>query len=205
MRCGRTQKLIVLAADGEITPADRRRLDEHLAACQACRHEAAAVQSLFAALDELPMEREVPAAVEAVTLRRVRIEAAEEGERGRRWWAWLPAPVLAAAGVGVLAVAIGSRPGTAPEPVASAPGTDTAPAVARAPVPAPPAAPADSPARAETRRLADAGPAAERSPKDPPPELAAAPDLFMNLPIIRNMDKLEHFEAISMIELPPNG
>ena len=35
--------------------------------------------------------------------------------------------------------------------------------------------------------------------------IAAAPDLFMNLPIIRNMEKLEHFEAITMVELPPNG
>jgi hypothetical protein len=30
-----------------------------------------------------------------------------------------------------------------------------------------------------------------------------APELFMNLPIIRNMEKLEHFEAISMVELAP--
>ena len=42
-------------------------------------------------------------------------------------------------------------------------------------------------------------------PAEPPPELAAAPELFMNLPIIRNMEKLEHFEAITMVELAPNG
>src|SRR5213592_2767269 len=33
-------------------------------------------------------------------------------------------------------------------------------------------------------------------PAEPPAKLADAPDLFMDFPILRNMDKLRHFEAI---------
>jgi hypothetical protein len=36
---------------------------------------------------------------------------------------------------------------------------------------------------------------------EPPPDLAAAPEKFMNLPILRNMEKLEHFEAIQTTTL----
>jgi hypothetical protein len=41
-------------------------------------------------------------------------------------------------------------------------------------------------------------------------ELAAAPDKFMNLPILRNLEKLEHFEASrrrrsTTIRARPNG
>jgi hypothetical protein len=33
-------------------------------------------------------------------------------------------------------------------------------------------------------------------PVEPPAELAARPDLFVEMPILRNMEKLDHFEAI---------
>jgi hypothetical protein len=33
-------------------------------------------------------------------------------------------------------------------------------------------------------------------PSDPPAELAARPDLFVNLPLLRNFDKLQHYDAI---------
>jgi hypothetical protein len=70
------------------------------------------------------------------------------------------------------------------------------PQVARVPDPEPAPAPQQEVAVA----AAEIAP-----PTEPPPDLAAAPELFMNLPIIRNMEKLEHFEAITMVELAPNG
>jgi hypothetical protein len=36
-------------------------------------------------------------------------------------------------------------------------------------------------------------------PSEPPPELAARPDLFVNLPLLRNLDKVQHYEAIQTI------
>ena len=200
MRCGSAQKLIVAAVDGEITPERRRDLDEHVAACTECLGELHATESLLGALESLPQEAEVPPLVEAATLRRMRVAAAEEQERKERRWGWFPAPVLAAAGVAVLALAINLRPegrqGT-PQPVMTPEATGVR-QLARAPErPAPPPAPRQEVAVATAD---DALP-----PADPPPDLAAAPELFMNLPIIRNMEKLEHFEAITMVELPPNG
>jgi hypothetical protein len=38
-------------------------------------------------------------------------------------------------------------------------------------------------------------------PSQPPPELAARPDLFVDLPMLRNLERLEHFEAIQTTTL----
>ena len=200
MRGGSVQKLIVAAVDGEITPERRRDLDEHVAACTDCLTELRATEALLGVLDSLPQEAEVPPLVEAGTLRRMRIAAADERERKERRWGWFPVPVLAAAGVAVLALAINLRPeGGQVTPQPATPKAAGGRQLARAPEPeAAPAAPRREVAVAAADH--DATP-----PADPPPDLAAAPELFMNLPIIRNMEKLEHFEAITMVELAPNG
>jgi len=199
MRCGSAQKLIVAAVDGEITPERRRDLDEHVAACTECLGELHATESLLGALESLPQEAEVPPLVEAATLRRMRIAAADERERKERGWRWFPAPVLAAVGVTVLALAINLRPESRQDTPRPAPPEATGVRqLARAPEPrAAPAAP--------RQEVAVAAAEEATPPAEPPPDLAAAPELFMNLPIIRNMEKLEHFEAITMVELAPNG
>jgi len=45
------------------------------------------------------------------------------------------------------------------------------------------------------------GPLMSEPPAEPPPALAAAPELFVNLPILRHLEKLEHFEAIQTTTL----
>jgi anti-sigma factor RsiW len=202
MRCGGAQKLLVAAIDGELTPGRRLALDRHLAGCVACRDELAATERMLAAVDARPSEAPVSAALEQATLRRVRLAAAAEAERPERarWWRWLSLPALAAA-TAVVALAVGITRLT-PEvraPVAFAPATAPRPdRLARAPVPTPPAR-AEAPAVAR-RPL---------PPGEPPAELAAAPDKFMELPILRNLEKLEHFEAIRTTTLDdpstPNG
>ena len=42
---------------------------------------------------------------------------------------------------------------------------------------------------------------AEAPPAEPPAKLAEAPDLFVDMPIIRNLDKMTHFEAIQTTTL----
>jgi anti-sigma factor RsiW len=42
-------------------------------------------------------------------------------------------------------------------------------------------------------------------PSDPPPELAARPELFVDLPILRHMEKLEHLEAIRATAVDDNS
>lgn len=188
MRCQRAHQWMAAAVDGELAPRRRRALDRHVAACASCRAELTATERTLAVLEGLPMEAPVSAALEQATLRRVRLAAADEAERGPavRWRTWLPLPAFAVATAAVVVLAIGIvqrtgqvpapvaavRPsGTAAQPVAKAPAGES-PKVARAPIPA-----------------------------EPPPKLAEAPDLFVDLPILRNMDKLKHFEAIETTTL----
>ena len=68
---------------------------------------------------------------------------------------------------------------------------------------------ADALARERSRMVASreggAVRVAKNIPAEPPPELAAAPELFMELPILRNLEKLEHFEAIRTTTLDDGG
>jgi hypothetical protein len=168
------------ALDDELSGRRRRALDRHLARCAACREEMAVSGRLADALAQLPMAAEVPAAVEQATLRRVRMLAADEGERAP--WLRVFVPALATASIVVLAV-LGTvrlpsgRPPTRP---------GTAQTAARRPEKPVAVAEAGQPAR----------PARRGRPPGPPPALAAAPELFVDLPLLHNMEKLEHFDAI---------
>jgi len=198
MRCRGAQQLMTAAVDGELTPRRHRALDRHLGACAVCRRELADTERMLAAVEALPREAVVSAAVEQATLRRVRGLAAEEAERAaaRRWWGGWPVPAFGAASAAVVALALGLlwRGADSPELTSVAPTPRPgAQVVARAPVPPVPAAqPAVRPAERKP---------SVALPPDPPPALAAAPDLFMDLPILRNMEKLEHFEAIQTTTL----
>jgi anti-sigma factor RsiW len=182
---------LIAALDGELTPRRRQALDRHLAGCAACRGELATTERVLAALDARPAEAPVSVALEQATLRRIRLAA--DADTAVPWWRRLPLPALVVAtAVLVLAVGIVRRTGPVPPP---APSADR---VARASVPKTP--PRREP-QAEARRLPP--------PSEPPAELVAAPDKFMNLPILRNLEKLEHFEAIQTTTLgdddTPNG
>ena len=189
MRCQRAQKWMTAAVDGELSARRRRALDGHLAACAACRRELAVTEQMLTALAGLPKEAAVSARLEQATLRRVRLAAADEAERApaSRWARWLPLPAFALATAAVLVLAIGivRRTGQVP----------SAPAV-RAP-------------RVDARGVAQAPPSllrpprrfAEAPPAEPPAKLAEAPDLFVDMPIIRNLDKMTHFDAIQTTTL----
>jgi len=182
------------AVDGELGPRHRGALEQHLAGCDPCRRELRVTEATVRALDALPMEAPVSDGLEQATLRRVRLAAAEDEERAhRRWRLRLPIPAFAVATATVLVLAVGMliRTGDAPAPrgVASVPARTNGERVARAQ----PAHPTRT-ARAGSRKAVE-------PPGEPPPELAAAPELFVNLPILKNMERLEHFEAIQMTTL----
>jgi hypothetical protein len=182
--------------DGELSPRQQRAFEAHLTGCAVCRDELTATERMLAALEALPAETEVPALLEQETLRRVRIEAAEEAERvaASRGWTRLrvPAVVLTALAALVLVI-VGHDEGRRETEVARTPVAAAKPAT-------------ESFARARATRTDDRvasapAPAAvaqepEKAPDGPPPALAARPDLFMELPILRNLEKLEHFEQI---------
>ena len=188
MRCRTAQTWIVAARDGELGARQRRALDRHLGQCAQCRTERVSIEGVLAALDDLAAPPDVPARLEADVLRQVRGLAAERGADaafGVGPWFRRLAPALTATAVVALAV-IGMRSGdvTPPRPVACA---AAAPPIAKA---APPAA----------ERTAVARRPKVRAPVEPPAELASRPDLFVDLPILRDLDKLQHFDAIATME-----
>jgi anti-sigma factor RsiW len=194
MRCGRAQQMMTAAVDGELTPQRRAALDAHLAGCETCRCELAATERLLSVLETLPMEAFVGEGLEQATLRRVRQAAAEEADSpARRWWAsWFPLPAVAIATAAVAVLALGVvtySPDGGPALLTRVRKTR----VASAGRPLPPT---------EPTRTAHANPPRVTPHVDElPPELAAAPDKFMNLPILKNLEKLQHFEAIQTTTL----
>jgi anti-sigma factor RsiW len=181
---------MTMAVDGELGPRHKRALDAHVATCATCRAELRRSERLLAALDRLPTEAPVGALLEQATLRRVRqLAAGQDGGARRPWW-WLPLPLpavaIASAAVLVLAVGVATRLGDVPAPLGGHQAGRGQRAAAVTPAPSHARV-----ARAERRR----------APAEPPPQLADAPDLFVNLPILKNMEKLEHFEAIQTTTL----
>ena len=47
--------------------------------------------------------------------------------------------------------------------------------------------------------------AKSRAPVDPPAELASRPDLFVDLPMIRELEKMQHFDSIATTEDSDGG
>ena len=106
MNCDQANKLIVDSLMGELGGQERRELDQHLASCQSCRHEAAGVEGLWQDLGDMDETRqEVP--TEKLT-RRFRLALADfeddSLETTRRpgfaeWWAglWSARPAWQAA------------------------------------------------------------------------------------------------------------
>jgi hypothetical protein len=172
------------AADGQLAARRQRTLDRHLAGCGACRDELVRIERVLGAVAALPLEAAVPARLEEATLRRIRIAAAEEAERGRwRRWAPVALPAFAAAGVAAVAVSVTL--------------------LRSAPMPSPPAAPGQvartgpaAPEAARATAVEPRVPIAAEPPAEPPAALAELPDLFIELPILRHMEKLQHFEEI---------
>lgn len=180
MRCRTAQAWIVAGADGELAPRQQRALDRHLAGCAGCRAEQVAAEGVLKALEGLGREVEIPARMEQQVLRRVRGLA----EHGNASW---PArvgsrvsnlvPSLAAGAVALLAIVAlrevaPQRNDVAEVRQAAAPRREAKTAVARR----------------------------NRVPTDPPVALASQPDLFVDLPMLRDLEKLQHFDAIATMD-----
>jgi anti-sigma factor RsiW len=167
------------AIDGELSPRRRRVLDQHVAGCATCAREMAATERLLTALAALPLEAAVPARVEYATMRRVRGEVTTGGERRNlwatlrtRWFGWA-VPAFAAAAVLMIAVM----------------------STLRSSPPAPGGA-VHSAKKATPHVVASVPHEGGQGSGPGPGDLAEAPDLFVDLPILRNLEKLQHFETI---------
>lgn len=192
MRCQTARRWITTDLAGELPAGRAGRLARHVERCEGCRRERAAYTALDRLLGKLPLEASPSARLEQDTLRRVRLAAAGDDAPegvGLGRWLTLGAPALAGAAVLVLAVRAVSPPAApdAPAPHGKPP---AAYGGARHVTPVPPAG------RPTSRRRN-----AATVPSEPPAALAARPDLFVNLPVLRNMEKLQHYEAIQTTTL----
>lgn len=191
MRCPTARRWITTGLAGEAPPWRRRALARHLEGCEGCRRERTAYAALDRALALLPLEAAVPVALERDVARRVRAAAVDAAPAPHRVPWWVGVPALAGAAVLALAVRGATLRTDVPSPDASA----TRHLLAAAPPAARPATPsAAHPRPAEGAAKRRRPPAVV--PSDPPPELTARPDLFVDLPILRNLERLEHFESI---------
>jgi hypothetical protein len=205
MHCDRARTIMISAMDEPITDAQRRELAAHVRGCERCEREQRQLERLTAALDRLGDEVAVPPGLEGEVLRRIR-EPAEAGpsliERLR---AWMSPPALAAACAAglILVLTLAERatpPVVAPRPVARAPvEPGMAPTVTARATPA-----ARGGAGTDDGEAVVMASASDRwtSPDGPPPaELEGALPLLLDLPILRNMEKLEHYDNIATTTL----
>src|SRR5262249_6682634 len=163
--------------------------------CAGCRREWEAYTALERVLGSLPLEAALPPRLEQVTLRNARLAEAE-ATKSRRRWLGVAVPTLAATAVLVVAARLSlqdTEPAPTPAPAAPTRAATAPRAPARAAERAPAPAPSPAPASPQRRRVA------RGVPSEPPPELAERPDLFINLPLLRNLDKVQHYEAIQTI------
>jgi anti-sigma factor RsiW len=109
------QEHLIGYLDGKAAPAARRQVEEHLAACPACRERAEQFSALWRTLDEVPGLSPSPS-FDAAVRQRV---AAEPHRAG--WWSWVtPSPRLAVAATVLVVFSVwlsSQRPG--PQPLVS--------------------------------------------------------------------------------------
>ena len=206
MWCRSVQRQLVPYVDGRLRGRRHVAVAAHLESCQTCSAAADGLRELHALLDSQP-EAVVPPEFESEVIRRIRGGEPESStlQLGR----WIIPLAAGACAVGVaLYVGHGVRGPEEPS------GESGAAAVARAPVPGGPTA-SPTGAMRGAGRGASAGheaPEVERPAAQPegsppedalaeaskklPPDLFGALDLFVDFPVIWQLEKFEHYEAI---------
>ncbi len=100
MHCTGMENKLIEYLDGRAKPAERRAVEEHLAACASCRTRADEFRMVWDALDDLPALSASPA-FDASLRARIAAEPAPS-----RFWDWLPSPRLAFATTALVALSI---------------------------------------------------------------------------------------------------
>ena len=207
MWCRSVQRQLVPYVDGRLTGRRHVAVAAHLEGCRACSVAADGLRELHALLDSQP-EAAVPPEFEAEVIRRIRGGEPESSTLQIGRWLLPLAAGVCAVGVALLYVGHGVRGPEEPS------GESVAAAVARRPLPGGPTA-LPMGAMRGAGRGASAGheapeverPAAQpgerrteesfaEASKELPPDLFGALDLFVDFPVIWQLEKFEHYEAI---------
>jgi hypothetical protein len=190
--CEQVTSELVAFLDGELPDAERRPVAAHLSTCLGCRREVERLGTVQRWVAGLP-PREPSTGFATEFWRRINAEQATVPTSRRRRRVWpLAVPAMAAAAMLALATRFIA---TAPDTTRSAPAAP--PQVAGGPasqIPAP--AVAANRAAREPAAPAQVANADDQLPDDLPPELIEHPELFLRLPVVRRLEKLEHFEEV---------
>ena len=184
MRCRTARRSLLAARDGELAPAEREALGAHLSGCEGCRALAGETARLHRALAAMQQRAEVPPGLAEATLRRVRAEVVDERAPRGAWW-WMAAPLAA----GLAGVVMWHA-----WPAAVVPPQQQA-----AMSPKEPAATAPKQVASKAAPAATAGEAADAA--EPPPQIAQSLDLYLDMPILENMEKLQNYDAIRTVDV----
>ena len=190
---------LVAYLDAEQPEAERARIDAHVGTCLTCRRELERLRRVRALIGEELRPIEPSASFEQGFWRRLDAEAPRATPRkARARFATWGLPALAAAAVVALASYSllprstreerAATPGTVAEAPRHAAGHDATRLAHRESAPEP-----VKPAAEEPRQLANAD---QGDIDQYPPELVEHPELFLRLPVVRRLEKLQHFEEV---------
>jgi anti-sigma factor RsiW len=112
MNCERFESQLIAYLDGRASVGERREVEQHLAACAACRARVEGFRGVWEVLDETPAPE--PTAWFDARLRQ-RIAAEPPPGLWMRLAAWLPQPRLALASLMLIVVGIWAATATRPQ------------------------------------------------------------------------------------------
>jgi anti-sigma factor RsiW len=192
---------LVAYLDDELTESERRPIANHVATCLVCRREIEQLAAVGRLVRDLPRV-EPGSDFAAAFWERLDAEPRDRlpqvrSLRSMRWA--LPGLAVAA----LLALGLSSLLRVATQP--TAPATGGAARVVTAPAPATQPKVANAPATNEMEAAPQLANVDDLKPEDLPPALLEHPELFLRLPVVRRLDKLEHFEAVQQEPASEDG
>jgi len=181
--------------DAELLPAERTRVEDHVATCLTCRRETERLAAVNALVRGLPRIEPSPDFETAMWRRLAREAHARKPRTRSRVLRWSMPVFAAAAAIALVLYSVLSPSG--PRGGSARGGGQ----VATAPVPRQDVARATRPgdtrvASAPGAENVDDTTVANLGPEDLPPELVDHPELFLHFPVVRRLKKLEHFEEV---------
>jgi anti-sigma factor RsiW len=191
--CEQISGELIAFLDEELGESERRQIATHVSTCLVCRRELDRLTAVQRWVADLPdIEPSAEFAEQFWDRMNAEPTGAHPKPRSLRslWWV---VPALAAAAV----LAVSFRFMTRSSPTPTRPATPAERVVQALPAqtdrPAAATVAAESTLKDGSRQVASVD---DLRPGDLPPDLLEHPELFLRLPVVRRLEKLEYFEAV---------
>jgi anti-sigma factor RsiW len=193
LTCEQISGELIAFLDGELGESERRQIATHVSTCLVCRRELDRLTTVQRWVADLP---DIEPSAEFAEQFWDRMDAEPTGARPKLrslrslWWAL---PALAAAAVLAVSFQFMSRLPSAPTRPATPAERVVQALPAQADRPTAATVAAEATLKDGSRQAASVD---DMRPEDLPPDLLEHPDLFLRLPVVRHLEKLEYFEAV---------